>query len=347
MSEHNDFNDFGDHHNNEENHHHHSEEQHQHHDDFHSEVRPSAPAAHDDNGYIVVPPTPQTSIDSGVESHNTLKNDEISRMLEEIQNTTETKLNSLNTVIAEADSSTGPAPVERSHQPTSTQEKEKACEKQCESSGNPLCPYYLLACDKLTKVQVPPRVRDLLLWSCPKKTGAVFGSILVLLISLATFSLFTVIGSLMLVASTVIGAYRFYLMLQFRIKGTYDDTFDKLSAFDLSLPKEKVEKLVQLLESDVNRALNKLKAIILWDNICNSAIAFTGFYFVYCLGSWFNTLTLLILIHVSVFTLPKVYQVYKKPIDQCIEKATAVAHQTCNQVMAKLPPFLQGKKKAQ
>jgi hypothetical protein len=69
-------------------------------------------------------------------------------------------------------------------------------------------------------------VRDLLLWKCPKKTGAVFGSVFVLLLSLASFSLFTVIGSLLFLASAAIGAYRFYLVLLFRIKGTYDDTFE-------------------------------------------------------------------------------------------------------------------------
>jgi hypothetical protein len=69
-------------------------------------------------------------------------------------------------------------------------------------------------------------VRDLLLWKCPKKTGAVFGVTLVMLLSLASFSLFTVVGSLLLLALSGAGAYRFYLNVLFRIKGTYDDTFE-------------------------------------------------------------------------------------------------------------------------
>lgn len=91
----------------------------------------------------------------------------------------------------------------------------------------------------------------------------------------------------------------------------------KLSALDLSLPKDKVKQLAHLLETDVNRALNQLKSILLWDSVTKSSLvsnqfvkryikikciyvfflfkAFVAFYFIYCVGCVFNTLTLLIL----------------------------------------------------
>ena len=50
------------------------------------------------------------------------------------------------------------------------------------------------------------------------------------------------------------------------------------------------------------------------------------FYVIYCLGCVFNLLTLMILSLVSVFTLPKVYQVYGSQIDQGFEKAIMIAH---------------------
>jgi hypothetical protein len=173
----------------------------------------------------------------------------------------------------------------------------------------------------------------------------VFGSSFVLLVSVAWFSLLTVVSALFLTALTLIGSYRFYLALIFRIKGTYDNTFDKLSAQDISLPNDKVQNLARLLETDFNRALNKLKSILLWDNIPASGIAFVGFYLIYCIGCMFNAITLLILALVSAFTLPKVYEVYKQPIDQGIEKATTVVHQTVTQIMKKVPML--NKKKAQ
>jgi len=193
------------------------------------------------------------------------------------------------------------------------------------------CPYYFL-------------VKELVLWQNPKLSGAVFGSSLVLLLSLATFTLLSVVSTLLLLALTTVGAYRFYLSLLFRIKGTYDDTFDKLSTTDFSLPKDKVQELARLLDNDLNRFVNQVKSIILWDNLATSSIAFFVTYLVYCVGSWFNTITLLILALVGLFSLPKVYQVYQVQIDQAIEQATAFAHKTADDIMAKLP-FL--KKKVQ
>jgi len=201
------------------------------------------------------------------------------------------------------------------------------------------------AVDRLNKVQIPPRVKDMLLWKNPKLTGAVFGSALVLLISMACFSLLTIVSALLLTAMTIVGTYRFYLAILFRIKGTYDNTFDKYTAQDFSLPKDKVQQFANLIETDFNRTLNKAKSIVLWDSITASGIAFIAFYVIYCIGCWFNTITLLIFALVSAFTLPKVYEVYQVQIDQALEKTTTLIHQTVKQISAKLPMF--NKKKAQ
>jgi hypothetical protein len=204
------------------------------------------------------------------------------------------------------------------------------------------CPYSFLGGSCLSKMlsvsNLPPNVQDLILWKCPKYTGAVFGTSLVLLLSMACYSLMTVVSTLILLSMTVIGTYRFYLNVVFRIKGTYDETFDKASAFDLSLPKDKIKEFAQLLDTDMNQSLNKLKSIVLWDSVSTSVVAFLGLYFVYCVGSVFNTITLLILTLVSLFTFPKVYQIYKKEIDQAFEKGMTCAHDLARQVEAKIPP---------
>jgi hypothetical protein len=240
------------------------------------------------------------------------------------------------------------APQKPTSVETKTTEEEKPAKKvsneSSSSSGFKACPYYFLGISCLNKVQIPPKVKDMLLWTDPRISGAVFGSTLVLLFSLATFTLLSVASTLLLLALTTVGAYRFYLSLLFRIKGTYDDTFDKISSFDVSLPKDKIQELARLLDTDINRGINQLKSIILWDNIATSAIAFFVVYMVYCVGSIFNTLTILILVHIGLFTLPKVYQIYQVQIDQTIQQATAFAHKTADDIMAKLP-FL--KKKVQ
>jgi len=311
--------------------HHYTRDVEEHDDSHHHDHQPSAPPTSDDNGYIVVS-------DSNRHHEKDVTNvDEMSKLLEDISSSTEASLNKISKkVLAEADSSTSvKEPVKRVEIHTN--------KKETTTSECSLCPYYALGCNYLSQVQVPPKVKDLLLWTCPKTTGAVFGSSFVLLLSLATFSLLTVVSSLLLLAISAIGAYRFYLAVIFRIKGVEDKTFENLSSISISLPKDKIQELAKLLDNDVNRVLNQLKSILLWDSVTKSTIAFFGFYFVYCIGCVFNTLTLMILSLVGLFTLPKVYVVYKVQIDQGLEKATNVVHGLVKQIMVKVP-FLNKKK---
>lgn len=258
-------------------------------------------------------------------------------------------------VVAEADSSSSP-PDDNNNSTTTTASSEKKTETKKPSSDekqggeedpcpySALCPYYFLACDYVSKVQLPASVEDLLLWKNPKVSGAVFGSLFTLLLSLACCSLLTVVSSLLLLALTVSGSYRFYLAVVFRINGVQDPTFEKLGEFDVSLPADRVKQLANLLETDFNKALLQLKSVLLWEQATQTQLgAFIGLYVVYCVGSIFNMSTLLILTLVSAFSLPKVYQMYKTPIDQCIVQATDAVHGVCRQVSAKVP-FLNKKK---
>jgi len=277
---------------------------------------PSAPPAEENNGFEQIG---QNEIESAIDTAVA----EVTRQVEEA---------SVPVV-----SSVAPvAPVEPV-KPVAKSVTEPAAKTICAA-----CPYNFLggACfnKMLTVSCLPPNVQDLVLWKCPKYTGAVFGTSLVLLLSMASFSLLTVFSTLVLLAMTIVGAYRFYLSVIFRIKGTYDETFDKASAFDLSLPKDKIQEFAQLLDTDLNQSLNKLKSIILWDNVSKSLMAFAALYFVYCIGSSFNFLTLLIIGIVKIFTIPKVYQVYKVQIDQGFDKAMTCAHDLARQIEAKIPP---------
>jgi hypothetical protein len=40
----------------------------------------------------------------------------------------------------------------------------------------------------------------------------------------------------------------------------------------MSLPKEKIHELGRLLETDLNRVLNQIKSIIIWDNFLGSCM---------------------------------------------------------------------------
>lgn len=273
--------------------------------------RPSAPPADENNGFEQIEHNEiESAVDSVLADARKVNEEEVNNILNSITRVT-------------------PA--------TESTELTKSA-KTCDAGVCAICPYSLLGGSFLSKIELPPKVKDLVLWKCPKLSGAVFGTILVLLISLATFSLLTVISTLLLLAMSTCGMYRFYLSVVFRIKGTYDETFDKLSAFDMSLPSDKMQQLAKQLDSQLSTLLNKVKTIVLWDNMYQSAVAFTAFYMIYCVGSVFNTLTLLSLVHVGMFTLPKVYQVYKVQIDQGFDKAAQFGHELARQVQSKIPP---------
>lgn len=94
--------------------------------DENREATPSNGNEH--NGYIVVPPTPQSSVDASAESTRPVTNqEELQKALEEFSG--EKKPQTSAAVVAEADSSSAPA-----------------CSKAGSGSGKActLCPYYLL-----------------------------------------------------------------------------------------------------------------------------------------------------------------------------------------------------------
>jgi len=282
--------------------------------------RPSAPPADENNGFEQIE---HNEIESAVDS--------VLAATKKVEEEEEVN-NILNSVLSSR--------IVQAHCPVSTTESAETTKpaKTCDAGICAVCPYSFLGGSFLSKIELPPKVKDLVLWKCPKLSGAVFGTTLVLLISLATFSLLTVISTLLLLAMSTCGMYRFYLSVVFRIKGTYDETFDKLSAYDMSLPSDKMQQLAKQLDSQLSTLLNKVKTIVLWDNMYQSAVAFAAFYMIYCVGSVFNTLTLLSLVHVGMFTLPKVYQVYKVQIDQGFDKAAQFGHELARQVQAKIPP---------
>jgi hypothetical protein len=322
----------------EEHHNHHDEHEHQ---EPHSTTSEPAAESHD-NGYVVV--------NGGINKAQ----EDMSRILEEFGSNLEHELKAAASqkVYAEADSSTShdsaplapsapSAPPSPPSPPAASSSNKDSSSCSSSSTNCSVCPYYLLASKCVKSVEVPPKVRDLLLWKNPNYTGIVFGLSLVLLISLATFSLLTVVGSVMLLAMVFVGAYRLYLAVMFYIKGgQQDETFSRLASCDCTLPKEKMDQLFKLLEADVNKVLNQTKAIILWDNILISGVALLGFYVIYTIGSVFNILTLIILVLVISFTLPKAFQMYKNKIDEGLKKSISCLQTNIKKILAKMHPFV-------
>lgn len=308
----------------------------------------------DDNGFYVVDDKSKQStehtqnvadvdklVSDVADAVNSGKED-ISKILDEL-NESQKKLadNNINKItLAEADSSIAAASKPIFGSNVSSDHSMPVHDTKVLKPDEHTSAYYKLVREHLSKIKVPTEVKDYVLWKNPKLTGALFVGTLVLLISLACFSFLSVISTSALLALATTGCYRLYMAVMFRIKGTHDECFEKMSKCDVTIPKEKVNEIAQILQTDINGFLVQAKAILLWENIWGSILALVGFYIVYCIGSVFNTLTLAILLLVSIFTLPKVYQVYKQPIDQVFNKTSANIHKIVLQAQEKLP-FLQ------
>jgi len=189
-----------------------------------------------------------------------------------------------------------------------------------------------------------PRVKDVLLWRDIKKSGAVFASCLSLLLSLAMFSIISVIAYSALIALTITITFRIYKMVMGTVqKSTEAHPFKNYLEFDLSLNKESVHDYADVLVAHVQKVSTDLRHYLLIEDMVDS-LKFALFLWVLTyIGSWFNGMTLIILGVIGAFCIPKVYDMHKELIDQYLGVACGKIHDTCSMVREKIP-FL-GKKK--
>lgn len=191
-----------------------------------------------------------------------------------------------------------------------------------------------------------PRVVELLYWRDVKKSGIVFGSLMVLLLSLALFSVLSVVAYLSLAALTVTLSFRIYKNVLGAVqKSGEGHPFKEYLDVDIALPEEKVHDLADVIMKHVSCALREFRRLFLVEDIVDSLKFGLLLWVLTYIGAWFNGMTLIILGIVGVFTLPKVYETYKVQIDQYVDLAKSQIQNVVKQVQEKIP--LPGKKKQQ
>jgi hypothetical protein len=189
-----------------------------------------------------------------------------------------------------------------------------------------------------------PRLLDLIYWRDVKKTGAVFGSLLILLLSLALFSVLSVVAYLSLIVLTITVTFRLYKNVMAAVqKSGEGHPFKPYLEMDISVPDERVRKAAEEMLKSLMRGVNELRRLFLVDDMVDSLKFGLLLWVLTYIGAWFNGMTLIILAVVDVFTLPKVYEVYKVQIDEFVDLARNKIQIVYKQIQEKLP--LPGKKK--
>ncbi|KAI5710507.1 hypothetical protein M8J76_013662 [Diaphorina citri] len=198
--------------------------------------------------------------------------------------------------------------------------------------------------------ELPERgpVESLVYWRDPKISGAVFGVSLAVLISLAYYSLISVVANLALLVLVGAIGFRIYKSILQAVQKTNEGhPFKEYLELDISLPADKVKAATEAAISHADATLLELRRIFLVEDFVDSikfVIILWTFTYV---GSWFNGLTLVIIGFVALFTLPKVYENNKATIDANLEVVQGKIAEITSKVKAAIPIGKKEEKKEQ
>ncbi|XP_026066933.1 reticulon-3-like isoform X1 [Carassius auratus] len=186
-----------------------------------------------------------------------------------------------------------------------------------------------------------PQVTDLVHWRDPKKSGVVFGVSLLLLLSLAAFSVISVVSYLLLALLCVTISFRIYKsVIQAVQKSNEGHPFKALMEKDVTVPPETFRKHVDVCLTHVNRALKQMSRLFLVEDLVDSLKLAVVMWLMTYVGAVFNGITILILADILLFSVPPIYEKNKTQIDHYIDIARTQVNNTIAKLQEKLPGSL-------
>ncbi|KAM6159495.1 reticulon-3 isoform 2-T2 [Erethizon dorsatum] len=189
-------------------------------------------------------------------------------------------------------------------------------------------------------------VHDLIFWRDVKKTGFVFGTTLIVLLSLAAFSVISVVSYLILALLSVTISFRVYKsVIQAVQKSEEGHPFKAYLDLDITLSSEAFHNYVNAAMVHVNRALKLIIRLFLVEDLVDSLKLAVFMWLMTYVGAVFNGITLLILGELLIFSVPIVYEKYKTQIDHYVGIARDQTKSVVEKIQAKLPGI--AKKKAE
>lgn len=194
---------------------------------------------------------------------------------------------------------------------------------------------------------VDPRVVDLIYWRDVKKTGVVFGTMLTVLLSLAIFSLVSVVAYLSLALLTVCFSFVVYKKIMGAVQKSGDaHPFKCVLDMDITLKEEKLKTVIDTLLKNINKTSHELRRLFLIEDLVDSVKFGILLWVATYVGSMFNGITLVIIAVILLFTVPKVYETYQVQIDQQVDLLKGHLNNVISMIQAKVP-FLKKKEKPQ
>uniref|UniRef100_A0A8D0VL66 Reticulon n=1 Tax=Sus scrofa TaxID=9823 RepID=A0A8D0VL66_PIG len=139
-------------------------------------------------------------------------------------------------------------------------------------------------------------VHDLIFWRDVKKTGFVFGTTLIMLLSLAAFSVISVVSYLILALLSVTISFRVYKsVIQAVQKSEEGHPFKAYLDVDITLSSEAFHNYVNAAMVHINKALKLIIRLFLVEDLVDSLKLAVFMWLMTYVGAVFNGITLLIL----------------------------------------------------
>ncbi|XP_077597662.1 reticulon-3 isoform X3 [Stigmatopora nigra] len=182
------------------------------------------------------------------------------------------------------------------------------------------------------------QVKDLIYWRDPKKSGLVFGLSMLVLLSLAAFSVISVVSYLLLALLCVTITFRIYKSVVQAVKKSDDGhPFKPLLEKDVSISAETFRKHVDASLTYINGALKQLSRLFLVEDLVDSLKLAVVMWLLTYVGAIFNGITILILVDILLFAIPPIYEKNKTQIDQYVDLARTRINTTVAKLQEKLP----------
>jgi len=180
---------------------------------------------------------------------------------------------------------------------------------------------------------------NILYWEDPVQSGAVFGTVLVTLVSLCYYSLITVASYTCLTLLMVVLAVKLYSYVMVMLKKAEpgSDPLAMVAAMPITVPADTISNMSPCVAKTLNNFTSELRRLFLVENMVDTIKFGLSLWLLTYLGSWFNFLTLIILGWLGLFTVPKLYINNQAQADEVIGKVMAQVEEIKGKVVALIP----------
>lgn len=182
-------------------------------------------------------------------------------------------------------------------------------------------------------------IPTVLLWEDPIQSGAVFGTVLVVLLSLASYSLITVVSYTCLTLLLVVAGVKLYsyVMVMMKKAEAGSDPLAKVAALQVTVPSETINKMAPCVAGSINNFTTELRRLFLVEDMVDTIKFGLSLWLLTYVGAWFNMLTLLILVWVTAFSAPKGYKMNQAQCDEIFGQVKAQFDEIKGKVLAMIP----------